>query len=431
MRNIFFSFLLLFSFVTKAQDTCTEDARTYINTNIVQNGVKAITATKLNIALNKILNSVDCNDSISQIGYIKTDSSTIVSYDVLNSLNTPPVSPTSGDVYLVGNLPTNEWSLHAKDIATWNGSAWTFVDAVQGNFLYNSTNALTYILRSGNWVQTAGIPALNNGNTISSGLKIGTNNLKSLTFETNNKSVSRFDSIGRFYVYDTALRKSNKFLQIDSSTGRLIASDILNSSSSSALFPNGFEFVSESRDLEASDAGKILVLQATSSDTPTVINIPYPSPLAENDNFAILVASEAEIQSNNGWVLNGGVDIVRTLVGESVLFTTISFGGNPYSTPFSSTETGFNSGDGKYKTPLRYLYDNLGFRGTATLSSGTVIVATDKIKTGYKIYVSVNTPSGTQGFLSAPTGSIVDATSFVINSTNAGDNSTVNWWIAP
>lgn len=73
----------------------------------------------------------------------------------------------------------------------------------------------------------------------------------------------------------------------------------------------------------------------------------------------------------------------------------------------------------------------VGFRGTATLSSGTVIVATDKIKTGYKIYVSVNTPSGTQGFLSAPTGSIVDATSFVINSTNAGDNSTVNWWIAP
>lgn len=73
----------------------------------------------------------------------------------------------------------------------------------------------------------------------------------------------------------------------------------------------------------------------------------------------------------------------------------------------------------------------VGFRGTATLSSGTVIVATDKVKTGYKIYVSVNTPSGTQGFLSAPTGSIVDATSFVINSTSATDDSTVNWWIAP
>lgn len=73
----------------------------------------------------------------------------------------------------------------------------------------------------------------------------------------------------------------------------------------------------------------------------------------------------------------------------------------------------------------------VGFRGTATLSSGTVTVTTDKIKTGYKIYLSVNTPSGTQGFLSAPTGSIVNETEFVINSTSATDDSTVNWWIAP
>ena len=73
----------------------------------------------------------------------------------------------------------------------------------------------------------------------------------------------------------------------------------------------------------------------------------------------------------------------------------------------------------------------VGFRGTATLSSGTVTVLTDKVLTGYNIYLSVNTPSGTQGFLSAKTGSIVDGTSFVINSTSVLDDSTVNWWIAP
>ena len=73
----------------------------------------------------------------------------------------------------------------------------------------------------------------------------------------------------------------------------------------------------------------------------------------------------------------------------------------------------------------------VGFLGAVTLSSGTVTVATSSIKTGYKIYLSVNTPSGTQGFLSAPTGSIVDGTSFVIESSSILDNSTVNWWIAP
>jgi len=134
--------------------------------------------------------------------YVQADSSTINSYDVLNSQNTPPVSPSTGDVYLVGNVPTGAWVGHAKDIAEWNGSAWVFTDGVQGDFLYNSTTALTYIFRSGNWVQTTGIPALNNGNTISSGLIIGTNNARSLTFETNNVNRGRFDSVGRFHVYN-------------------------------------------------------------------------------------------------------------------------------------------------------------------------------------------------------------------------------------
>jgi hypothetical protein len=67
--------------------------------------------------------------------------------------------------------------------------------------------------------------------------------------------------------------------------------------------------------------------------------------------------------------------------------------------------------------------------GTATLTSGTVTVSTTLVKAGAKIFVSINTPSGTQGFLSAPTSSIVDGTSFVINSTSTTENSTVNWQI--
>jgi hypothetical protein len=67
--------------------------------------------------------------------------------------------------------------------------------------------------------------------------------------------------------------------------------------------------------------------------------------------------------------------------------------------------------------------------GTATLSSGTVTVSTTAVATASKIFVSCDTPGGTQGFLSAPTTSIVNATSFVINSSSGADVSTVNWWI--
>jgi len=144
----------------------------------------------------------DIRKYVDSLVFFYPDSSTITQYDVINSLNTPPGSPVTGDTYLVGNSPTGAWVGHAKDIAEWNGSAWVFTDAVQGDFLYNATNLFTYIFRNGNWVQTSGIPALNNGNTISSGLKIGTDNARSLTFETNNVNRGRIDSIGRFHIYN-------------------------------------------------------------------------------------------------------------------------------------------------------------------------------------------------------------------------------------
>ena len=67
--------------------------------------------------------------------------------------------------------------------------------------------------------------------------------------------------------------------------------------------------------------------------------------------------------------------------------------------------------------------------GTATLVGGTVTVSTTSVATGSIIMLSRNTPSGTTGNLSAPSASIVNATSFVINSVSGTDTSTVNWLI--
>lgn len=67
--------------------------------------------------------------------------------------------------------------------------------------------------------------------------------------------------------------------------------------------------------------------------------------------------------------------------------------------------------------------------GTATLTAGTKTVTTTAIKTGAKVFLTVNTPSGTQGFLSAPIASFVNGASFVINSSSATETSTVNWQI--
>jgi hypothetical protein len=66
--------------------------------------------------------------------------------------------------------------------------------------------------------------------------------------------------------------------------------------------------------------------------------------------------------------------------------------------------------------------------GTATLSGGTITVSTTAVTASSKIFVthagSSITNAGTLYI-----GTITAATSFVITSTNASDNDTVNWWI--
>jgi hypothetical protein len=65
--------------------------------------------------------------------------------------------------------------------------------------------------------------------------------------------------------------------------------------------------------------------------------------------------------------------------------------------------------------------------GTATLVAGTVTVNNTRVTANSRIFLSVTTVGGTQGILSV--GTVTAGTSFVINSSNAADTSTVAWMI--
>lgn len=85
---------------------------------------------------------------------------------------------------------------------------------------------------------------------------------------------------------------------------------------------------------------------------------------------------------------------------------------------------------------LDYLNDAIGggtgtilASGTATLVAGRVVVSTTRVLEDSLIHVSVNTPGGTQGFLSAPEADIVPLESFVINSTERTDTSTSGYQV--
>lgn len=192
------------------------------------------------------------------------------------------------------------------------------------------------------------------------------------------------------------------------------------SGGSSALFPNGAEVITTSGEYQSSYAGKLLVLGAGVELTMPLVN---PLPTCNVGVVSFVEESEGRGKFN----LENGAGLIKPAVDEVI--TILSFAGN---NTLGLTAPVRNDGVSGEVTLYEKLENTLGGGGgTATLVSGTVTVATDKVKTGYKIYVSVNTPSGTQGFLSAPTAFITNETSFVINSTSATDDSTVNWWIAP
>lgn len=65
--------------------------------------------------------------------------------------------------------------------------------------------------------------------------------------------------------------------------------------------------------------------------------------------------------------------------------------------------------------------------GNATLVAGTVTVNNVNADSANQFVLSVKVAGGTQGFLSV--GTVVLNASFVINSTNAADTSTVSWAI--
>lgn len=71
---------------------------------------------------------------------------------------------------------------------------------------------------------------------------------------------------------------------------------------------------------------------------------------------------------------------------------------------------------------------NVVATGTATLVAGTVTVTEALVNsTTTKVFLTCSVVGGTQGILSV--GTIVDDTSFDINSSDAADTSDVNWMI--
>jgi hypothetical protein len=75
---------------------------------------------------------------------------------ISRTTNTPPVSPTSGDLYIVGASPTGAWSGQAAKLAYYD-QIWRFITPKNGSAFWVNDEAKSYVYDTSTWV-----PAISN-----------------------------------------------------------------------------------------------------------------------------------------------------------------------------------------------------------------------------------------------------------------------------
>ena len=66
-------------------------------------------------------------------------------------LNTPPGSPSAGQFWIVGTVPTGAFVGHANDLAYYEGGAWAFVDVYEGAVVADRDSDELWVFTAGSW----------------------------------------------------------------------------------------------------------------------------------------------------------------------------------------------------------------------------------------------------------------------------------------
>lgn len=128
-------------------------------------------------------------------------SDTTIRFPVLDSLNTPVVSPGVNDAWLIGTNPTggsNPWVGHANNVARWNGSTYVYDTASVGDLLYRVSNNMVSKFNGTSWIRIGKLLFHPGGDAYGILQKLGPTDNQGLTLVTNNTDRLKISSSGTF-----------------------------------------------------------------------------------------------------------------------------------------------------------------------------------------------------------------------------------------
>ena len=101
---------------------------------------------------------------------------------VISQRTNPPVTPDTGDRYLVTSPAFGAWAGQEDSIAEWNGSSWDFTAPVLDDVVYLTLTLSTLRYDGSAWVRFVGVAVLQYGNAVGlAGLIVGSTTQGSLS----------------------------------------------------------------------------------------------------------------------------------------------------------------------------------------------------------------------------------------------------------
>lgn len=77
-------------------------------------------------------------------------------------LNTPPVSPTESDLYIIGPSPTGVWAGKSKQLAVYTGGTWAYIPPKEGVCFWVMDEDVVYVFNGTAWVTLSSGQSLQN-----------------------------------------------------------------------------------------------------------------------------------------------------------------------------------------------------------------------------------------------------------------------------
>lgn len=101
------------------------------------------------IAQNQSQKEVTANEALSVIDAILNRGAVSIGD------TTPPMTPSEGDLYILGASATGDWSSHDKEVAYYFNSSWNFISPNEGISLWVNDEDKFYAYNGTNWVVSA------------------------------------------------------------------------------------------------------------------------------------------------------------------------------------------------------------------------------------------------------------------------------------